>query len=239
MSRTSERRNTGLIVALDHANLDEADSLAQKLAREEVAFKVGLTLFAGYGPEAIRRISRRGPVFCDLKLHDIPQQVETAAGQVARLGIWMLSVHSSGGSTMIRRVAECLRDLPDRPFLGAVTVLTSLSPTELSSVGQGDATQAQVTRLARLATAAGADAVICSPLELANLRSELGPEVLLVTPGVRPAGSPRADQFRVMTPAEAASSGADHIVVGRPITAASDPLKATQSILHELRDARG
>lgn len=239
MSRASERRNTGLIVALDHADLDEADSLAQKLAKEHVAFKVGLTLFAGYGPEAVRRISKRGPVFCDLKLHDIPQQVETAAGQVARLGVWMLSVHSSGGATMIRRVAECFRDLPNRPILGAVTVLTSLSPTELSSVGQGEDTQEQVMRLARLATEAGADAVICSPLELAGLRSELGPEVLLVTPGVRPAGSPRADQSRVMTPAEAAGAGADHIVVGRPITAGPDPLKATQGILRELRDARG
>lgn len=210
----------------------------------------------------MRRIGRHGRIFCDLKLHDIPHQVGLAAAQISDLGVWMLSVHASGGSSMIRRAAENFGPSPvpmaggargaqsvhTQPaggpagpapsILGAVTVLTSLSPGDLESVGQGADTPAQVLRLARVATRAGAGAIICSPHEVSVLRKFLGPDVVLVTPGVRPAGFAEGDQARVTTPGEAARAGANYVVVGRPITDAEDPAEATEQILHELRYAR-
>lgn len=237
--RTRHTEKTGLVVALDQPDLDQAEDLADKLSTERVAFKVGLTLFAAYGPEAIHRIGRHGKVFCDLKLHDIPQQVAGAAEKIGRLGVWMLSVHASGGASMIKGAAEALSRLPDPPLLAAVTVLTSLSSADLASVGQGAAAESQVIRLAILARRAGAGAIICSPRELKALRSAMGPEVLLVSPGVRPAGSARGDQSRTMTPAEAAAAGAGYLVVGRPITEAEDPAEAARSILDQLPGAAG
>lgn len=253
--------STGLIVALDQSDLEEAVLLARRLSLQGVAFKVGLTLFAAAGPAALRRIAEHGRVFCDLKLHDIPHQVAMAAARIRTMGAWMISIHASGGSSMISGAAESVRAASvegpptghsyrngrtgrggarrdDEPVLAAVTVLTSISPSELAGLGQGNRTDEQVLRLARLAAGAGANGIVCSPHEVFSLRQAMGPDMVLVTPGVRPSGSPAGDQKRIMTPGEAASFGADYVVVGRPITDARDPETATAAILQELSDAR-
>ncbi|MCA1841121.1 MAG: orotidine-5'-phosphate decarboxylase [Actinomycetota bacterium] len=232
--------STGLIVALDEPDLPKAEHLAKQLAGKVSAFKVGLTFFAAYGPEAIREIGQHAPIFCDLKLHDIPAQVGSAAEELTRLGVWMFTVHASGGPAMITAAAKAAKSVngavkaTDRPLVAAVTVLTSIDEETLDSVGQGADAAAQVSRLAKLAFDAGATALVCSPLEVASLRQIFGPEVVLVVPGIRPANASADDQARVLTPAQAAEAGASYIVVGRPITAAPDPVQATEEILAEL-----
>jgi len=225
---------TGLIVALDSPDLDESDALAAKLAGRVAAFKVGLTLFTGYGPDAVSRIAAHGRVFCDLKLHDIPHQVGLAAARLTRLGVWMFTVHSSGGAAMVGAAAKAAGASATPPLVAAVTVLTSLTRHDLAEMGIAAEPQDQVMRLARSAVQAGATALVCSANEVAALRAQLGPDVVLVTPGIRPAGSEAGDQARVMTPAGAAAAGASFVVVGRPITGAGDPVAAAEGILEEL-----
>ena len=225
----------GLIVALDDPDLAAAESMARRLAGAVHAFKVGATLFAARGPEALRAIGTHGRVFCDLKLHDIPEQVGSAVAALAGEGVWMLTVHASGGRAMVRAAAEAASRFPSPPLVAAVTVLTSLSPGDLEAVGQGADPAAQVVRLAGLATEAGAPAVVCSAHEIRPVRRALGPGVVLVVPGIRPEGADHADQARVSTPAGAAAAGADYLVVGRPITKAPDPRDAADRILHETR----
>jgi orotidine-5'-phosphate decarboxylase len=198
------------------------------------AFKVGLTLFTGHGPEAVRRIGAHGPVFCDLKLHDIPHQVGLAAAQLTELGVWMFTVHASGGVAMIAAAAEAASASEDPPLVAAVTVLTSLNRDDLQRMGIRAEPEQQVVRLARTAITGGATALVCSANEVELLRRELGPEIVLVTPGIRPAGAEAADQARVSTPAGAAVAGASYIVVGRPITGSPDPVAAVESITNEL-----
>jgi orotidine-5'-phosphate decarboxylase len=224
----------GLIVALDHPDLAAAEATAGELAGMVHAFKVGATLFAACGPEALRAIGAHGPVFCDLKLHDIPEQVASAVAALSAQGVWMLTVHASGGPAMVRAAVDAAARSPAPPLVAAVTVLTSLSPGDLAAVGQGADPQEQVLRLARLATAAGVPALVCSAHEIAPLRAALGPGVVLVVPGIRPGGADHGNQARVATPASAAAAGADYLVVGRPITTAPDPREATTRILEEL-----
>jgi orotidine-5'-phosphate decarboxylase len=224
----------GLIVALDHADLEAARAVAKELAGMASAFKVGATLFASCGPEAVRAIGEHGPVFCDLKLHDIPEQVGSAVRALATQGVWMLTVHASGGPAMVRSAVDAANRASSPPLVAAVTVLTSLSAGDLPTVGQGADAEAQVLRLARLATGAGAPALVCSAHEIAPLRAVLGPDVVLVVPGIRPAGAAHGDQSRVATPAGAAAAGATYLVVGRPITSAPDPRDAAARILEEL-----
>jgi orotidine-5'-phosphate decarboxylase len=223
----------GLIVALDDPDLAGAESMARRLAGTVHAFKVGATLFAAGGPEALRAISAHGRVFCDLKLHDIPEQVGSAVAALSEEGVWMLTVHASGGPAMVRAAAEAAGRSASPPLVAAVTVLTSLSPGDLEAVGQGADPAAQAVRLARLATGAGAPAVVCSAHEIGALRTALGRDAVLVVPGIRPAGADPADQARVSTPAGAAAAGADYLVVGRPITRAADPREAAGRILQE------
>jgi orotidine-5'-phosphate decarboxylase len=225
---------TGLIVALDSPDLSESESLARQLSGRVGAFKVGLTLFTRHGPEAVLRIHEHGPVFCDLKLHDIPHQVGLAAAQLTDLGVWMFTVHASGGSAMVKAAAEGAQNSDHPPLVAAVTVLTSLDKQDLLHMGVDAEPRDQVVRLARTAVAGGATALVCSANEVVLLRRELGSGVVLVTPGIRPAGSAVGDQARVMTPAAAAAAGSSFIVVGRPITGASDPVKAAEDILAEL-----
>ena len=225
---------TGLIVALDEPDLPKAEHLAKKLSGTVSALKVGLTLFSAYGPEAIQEIGQHAPVFCDLKLHDIPHQIGSVAEELTRQGVWMFTVHASGGTAMVKAAAEAASARTPSPLVAGVTVLTSLDEEELEEVGQGADTTAQVTRLAKLATGAGATALVCSAHELPTLRKLLGKDFPLVVPGIRPAGSPAADQSRVMTPADAAKAGATHIVVGRPITSAADPIGAAEQIVEQL-----
>ena len=226
--------STGLIVALDTPDLRAAEDLAKRLSGKVAALKVGLTLFTAHGPEAVRAIGAHAPVFCDLKLHDIPHQVGLAAAELTRLKVWMFTVHASGGPAMIRAAVDAAAGGPAAPLVAAVTVLTSLSAQDVRAVGFAGDPAAQVCRLGKLAVDAGAPALVCSPRELALLRADLGPDVVLVTPGVRPAGSAAADQSRVMTPREAAREGASYVVVGRPVTDAPDPAEAAGAISEEL-----
>lgn len=226
---------TGLIVALDSPDLSEAEGLARQLSGRVAAFKVGLTLFTRHGPEAVMRIGEHGPVFCDLKLHDIPHQVGLAGAQLTGLGVWMFTIHASGGSAMVEAAAKAALAGETVPLVAAVTVLTSLDGDDLVRMGISAQPHEQVLRLAKTAVAAGATALVCSANEVAMLRRELGDEVVLVTPGIRPDGAAVGDQARVMTPSGAAAAGSSYIVVGRPITDASDPVKAAEGILAELQ----
>jgi orotidine-5'-phosphate decarboxylase len=197
--------------------------------------KLGLELFTAQGPAAMRRITPVAPVFLDLKLHDIPNTVAGAVRSLLPLRPAMLTLHAAGGAPMIaaaRAAAESAGT--DRPILLAVTVLTSLDAATLATTGVAGSPAEQVLRLARLAFEAGADGLVCSPQEVAAIRTALGPGPLLVVPGVRPAGSAADDQSRTATPAEAVAAGADWIVVGRPITGAADPVAATRAIAESL-----
>jgi orotidine-5'-phosphate decarboxylase len=224
----------GLIVALDDDDLVAAEALARSLKGAVDAFKVGLTLFAAHGPEALFEVGQHGRVFCDLKLHDIPTQVRGAAHSLASKGVWLTTVHASGGRAMVVAAVEGAAAAGSGTLVAAVTVLTSLDASELAVVGFGSDPAPQVLRLASLAVGAGAQALVCSPQEVAAVRAEVGPGVLLVTPGIRPAGGDLGDQSRVATPAAAVAAGADYLVVGRPITASSDPRAAAEAIRGEM-----
>lgn len=197
--------------------------------------KIGLEMFTACGPDCVREIAGLGfDVFLDLKLHDIPNTVAKAVQSVARLPIKMLTIHTAGGSEMMEWAAKAQREhAPDLLLLG-VTVLTSMSATELRATGVADSPEQQVTRLGQLAVDSGLRGLVCSPLEIVPLRVTLPPAVTLVTPGIRPAGSTNDDQTRIMTPAQAARAGANFLVVGRPIAQAPDPAAAARAILKEI-----
>jgi orotidine-5'-phosphate decarboxylase len=175
-------------------------------------------------------------VFLDLKFHDIPNTVAAACRAAAGLGVWMVNVHASGGRRMMTAAQEALADLPQRPLLIAVTVLTSMSAEDMSEVGVAGTPADQVLRLARLTRACKLDGVVCSAQEAALLHADLGADFRLVTPGIRPAGADVGDQRRVMTPAEALRAGATDLVIGRPITAAADPLAALKQIQSDIQN---
>ena len=219
-----------IIVALDTDDLDRLRDVARSVAGSVGLVKVGLEAYVALGAEAVRAAKEAAPVFLDLKLHDIPNTVAGAARAAARMGVSMLTVHASGGAAMVAAAAEAA---PDVDIL-AVTVLTSLDGDALDAVGQPPALE-QVPRLAQLAVEAGAAGVVCSPHEIAVVRQAIGPEPLVVVPGVRPPGAAADDQARVATPRSAMEAGASHIVVGRPITRADDPGEAAAAILGQLR----
>jgi orotidine-5'-phosphate decarboxylase len=235
-----------IIVALDFADPASALALVERLDPDLCRLKVGKELFTLAGPDLVRTLVARGfDVFLDLKFHDIPNTVAAACRAAAGLGVWMLNVHAAGGRRMMAAAQEALAGLPPRkqpgdkprrPYLIAVTVLTSMSAEDLVEVGVADSPAGQVRRLARLAQACRLDGVVCSAQEASMLRAELGADFRLVTPGIRPAGSEAADQRRVMTPVEAARAGATDLVIGRPITAAADPLAELRQISFELQN---
>ena len=221
----------GLIVALDINDQDKACDLAREVGDKVAAVKVGSQLFSVAGPDIVNRIQGAGAsVFLDLKFHDIPNTVRKAVEAVSNLGVSFFTVHASGGREMISAAKEAAGDSK----VLAVTILTSLGPHEVSEIGFGGDIGEHVVRLAELAREAGADGIVCSPLEVARLRAVLDPACILVTPGVRPAGSAVNDQARIATPAQALKSGADYLVVGRPIVKAIDPVKAVEMILDEM-----
>jgi orotidine-5'-phosphate decarboxylase len=229
---------TKIIVALDFADAVSALKLVDRLAPALCRLKVGKELFTAAGPEFVRALVARGfDVFLDLKFHDIPNTVAAACRAAASLGVWMLNVHASGGRRMMVAAREALADLPQPPLLIAVTVLTSMSAEDLSEIGVAAAPADQVLRLARLTRACQLDGVVCSAREAGLLRADLGAGFRLVTPGIRPAGADTGDQRRVMTPLEALRAGASDLVIGRPITAAADPLVALQQIQFDIQNA--
>ncbi|HEY7139472.1 MAG TPA: orotidine-5'-phosphate decarboxylase [Methylomirabilota bacterium] len=226
-----------LIVALDAADLAAAEALVERLAGVVQHFKVGSALFTAAGPAAVEMVRKRGGrVFLDLKYHDIPATVAGAVEAAARLGVGLLTVHASGGVAMLRAAATAARAAgKDRPRIVAVTVLTSLDRAALQrELGVPVAVEGHAVHLAALAREAGCDGVVASPREAARLRAILGPDALIVTPGIRLAGGSGDDQARTATPATAVRAGADYLVVGRPITGAADPAAAATAILAEM-----
>jgi orotidine-5'-phosphate decarboxylase len=217
-----------LCAALDFGTWDAAEPFARAVAPAVGMLKVGLELFAAGGPQAVRAAAALGrPVFLDLKLHDIPNTVEGAARSAAATGASLLTVHASGGPRMVE---AAVRGAGGKARILAVTVLTSLGDEELGAIGLSGPVERAVVRLARLAVGAGAAGLVCSPLEVAAVRAEVGPGPLLVVPGVRPPGSAAGDQARVATPAEAVRAGADVLVLGRPLRQAADPAAAARAI---------
>jgi len=227
-----------IIVALDFAAKTSALALVDQLDPARCRLKIGKELFTRCGPDLIEELHRREfAVFLDLKFHDIPNTVAAACDAAADLGVWMVNVHISGGMRMLAAAREQLnRRRTPPPLLIGVTVLTSLGAEDLAALGCSGSPAERVLALAQLGHAAGLDGIVCSPQEAAAVRTALGRELLLVTPGVRPAGAAVGDQQRIMTPAQAVAAGADYLVIGRPITQAADPLAALAAIEHELAD---
>ena len=228
-----------IFVAVDTIDLAEAKTRARQLAGAVGGIKLGLEFFIAHGPEGIRAVMRECadlPLFLDLKLHDIPNTVAGGVRAAAALKPRYLTIHTSGGPPMLRAAAdEAARFGADRPKLLGVTVLTSLGEDDLAAIGFAQRTMSeQVEAMATLAKANGLDGVICSPHEVAGLRRAMGPGFVLMVPGVRPAGSDAGDQKRVMTPADAMKAGATHLVIGRPIYQAADPVAAAKRIGAEL-----
>jgi orotidine-5'-phosphate decarboxylase len=228
-----------LFVALDTPELGRALDLAEAVRPHIGGLKVGLEFLTAQGPAGVAEIVSLGlPVFADVKFHDIPNTVAGAAREIARLGVSLFNVHASGGNAMMRAAKQAAAEADPGVEVVAVTVLTSLADEDLASIGQLTPASAQVERLAKLAQAAGLDGVVCSPQEISIVRRACGPDFLVVTPGVRPAGTDLADQRRVMSPAQAIAAGSDILVVGRPITAAANPGEAARLVAEEVARAR-
>ena len=220
-----------LIIALDFANAAQALQFVDLLKPDQCKLKVGFELFVAAGPEFVKTLVNLGfDVFLDLKFHDIPNTVASACKAAAALGVWMINVHASGGNVMLQAAKQALADVDNPPKLIAVTVLTSMDQAQLHSIGVTQVPLRQVQQLAQLTADCGLDGVVCSAQEADVLRQQLGNGFLLVTPGIRPAGSAQGDQSRVMTPAQAKAAGVSYIVVGRPITQAADPLAVIAQI---------
>lgn len=230
-----------VIVALDVDSADKAAKLVGQLSGTVGAFKVGLELVNAVGVGVIRQLEGAGAgrIFYDAKLHDIPNTVAGACRSVARMGVWMVNVHAAGGKRMISAAAEALREGAESaaappPMLIAVTLLTSLSTEELHGELLVDRSPCDyMVSMARMAQDAGAAGVVASPHEIDAIREACGTDFVIVTPGVRPAGADQGDQRRTMTPRQAIDLGADYLVIGRPITAASDPNEAARAIAAE------
>ena len=231
-----------IIVALDVGSREEALPLIRQLEGVEI-FKVGLKLFTAEGPSLLREVKiLRKKIFLDLKLHDIPNTVAEAVKAAVKHGAHMLTIHSSGGREMMEKAVEAAekeaeKEGTDRPLLLAVTILTSLKGDELQEIGMPADTSTQVLRLAKLAREAGVDGIVCSPQEIEIIRKEIGKDLLVVVPGIRPSWAVADDQKRIMTPSLAIQKGADYLVIGRPIIAAPSPQEAFIKILDELRDS--
>lgn len=220
-----------LIIALDYPSAEQALTFIKQLSPESCKLKVGFELFTSAGPDFVKQIVDMGyDVFLDLKFHDIPNTVASACRSASELGVWMMNVHASGSTEMMQSAKQALVDSRSNAKLIAVTVLTSMNQQQLSKVNVSISPEEQVKHLAQLTQASGLDGVVCSAQEAVMLRSLLGKEFLLVTPGIRPVGADIGDQSRVMTPVQANESGVSYIVVGRPITQSDEPLKVIEQI---------
>ncbi len=229
-------KNERLIVALDVKSLDEAKAMVDKLIPAVRIFKVGLGLFTLCGSKAVEMVhDKGGKVFLDLKFHDIPNTVASAVKSASESGVFMLNVHTLGGSEMMKKAAEAVKGLSERPLILGVTILTSMDQRAISEVGIGRSMEEEVLSLAAMAKDAGLDGVVASPQEISAIRRKSGEDFIIVTPGVRPEWAAAGDQKRIATPAEAIKSGADYIVVGRPIIEADDPAEAARKIIEEMK----
>jgi orotidine-5'-phosphate decarboxylase len=224
-----------IFVAIDRMRTADAAADLARLGRDGFALKLGLEFFVANGPAGVREVAGTRPLFLDLKLHDIPNTVAGGVRAAAQVGPRFLTLHAAGGRAMLEAARDAAREAgPSRPLLLAITVLTSLDDADLDAVGQRGPAGDQAARLAAVAQAAGVDGVVCSAHEIARLRKQCGPDFKLVVPGIRPVWAASGDQKRVMTPAEAVALGADHLVIGRPITQAADPADALARIRAEI-----
>jgi orotidine-5'-phosphate decarboxylase len=224
-----------IIVALDYADTASALALVSRLDPSLCRLKVGKELFTIAGPQLVEQLIKRGfEVFLDLKFHDIPNTTAQACKAAAAMGVWMVNVHALGGRRMMEAAREALANLSQPPKLIAVTVLTSMAQADLVELGISATPAEQVLRLAKLAQISGLDGVVCSAQEAELLRTQLGKEFNLVTPGIRPADAAADDQSRIMTPRAALENGSSYLVIGRPITKAADPLQALKNITNEI-----
>jgi orotidine-5'-phosphate decarboxylase len=233
-----EEARKRLIVALDVPDAASATALVARLDGSCKWFKVGLELFVAAGPSVLKPLLKRGhSIFLDLKFNDIPNTVAGAVRSAANLGAAMITVHASGGPTMLAAAQDAISGLTNPPQLLAVTVLTSMDAEQISEVGIDCSPAEQVERLTHMGFSAGIRGFVCSPQEVASVRAITGPEGILVIPGIRPSSAGLDDQKRVATPAEALRMGASYLVVGRPITQAPEPGEAAESILREMAEA--
>lgn len=223
-----------LIVALDVSTAAAAQKIVAAVGDSALTYKVGMQLYTAEGPEVVRDLVASGRrVFLDLKYHDIPNTVGAAVAEAAKLGVSMVTVHAAGSGRMLRSAVDAAKANPGLMVL-AVTVLTSLDANDLEKIGVRGSIEDSVVRLATIALANGCQGIVTSAREASTLRAELGHDFAIVTPGVRPAGGNAGDQVRVVTPAEAIAAGASHIVVGRPITEATDPAAEARAILGQI-----
>ncbi len=229
------RPDTPLIIALDYSDRDQVLAMADRLDPARCRVKVGKELFTRSGPQILEALHARGfEVFLDLKFHDIPNTVAGAVEAAADHGVWMVNVHASGGRRMMEAARERLEKRRLSTHLIAVTVLTSMAREDLAEIGVTDDPLAQVERLAALSQRSGMDGVVCSAQEATALRALCGDTFLKVTPGIRPSASKGDDQRRTLTPARALAAGSTHLVIGRPVTQASNPMAALADIEQEI-----
>lgn len=228
-----------ILVALDYDNLDSALSFVDQIDPRSCRLKVGKEMFTLFGPPLVRNLHKRGfELFLDLKFHDIPNTTARAVAAAADLGVWMVNVHASGGARMMDAAREALVSFgEDAPLLIAVTVLTSMEKDDLKEIGIDSTPAEHAERLASLTRQCGLDGVVCSAHEAMRLKQVMGTDFCLVTPGIRPQGSEAGDQRRIMTPQQAKQAGANYMVIGRPVTQASDPVAALNGILSSLQEA--
>ena len=228
-----------IIVPLDFPDAASALAMAARLDPAQCRVKVGKELFVAAGPSVVDSLQKAGfEVFLDLKFHDIPNTVAGACKSAARLGVWMLNVHASGGEAMMRAAREAVAGFPKPPLVIGVTILTSLSTADLTPIGYSGTAEQMVERLARLTQGAGLDGVVCSAQEAPALRRACGAAFKLVTPGIRLPESEKGDQSRVVSPVDAVKLGADYLVIGRPITQSSDPRATLDQIQQSLEGVK-
>ena len=237
ISNVHSVNNQRIVVALDFPEAKIAEQFVSKLDPGLCKLKIGKELFTRAGPSFVEVLVSKGfDVFLDLKFHDIPNTVASACSVAADLGVWMINVHASGGRRMMEAAGEALdkKNKGDRPLLIAVTVLTSIDQSDLSEIGFSGTPEENVRRLGLLAKTAGLDGVVCSAMETEMLEKECGSEFVLVTPGIRLAGSDKGDQKRVRTPVDAIKAGSHYLVMGRPITLAENPCKTLIDINNDI-----
>lgn len=230
------KQDSPIVVALDYQSSDQALAMANQLDPSRCRLKVGKELFTAAGPQLVEQLQKQGfEIFLDLKFHDIPNTVAKAVLAAARMGVWMVNVHASGGAEMMQTTRSALREKGGhQPLLIAVTVLTSMDAQGLKSTGINQLPAERVLSLAQLSQASGFDGVVCSAQESQLLKANLGDDFKLITPGIRPHFSAVGDQKRIMTPAQAMQAGSDYLVIGRPITQAQNPMDALALIEKEL-----
>lgn len=233
-----------ILCALDTTDPAQAFELAEKLRAHVGGVKLGLEFFGASGPAGFAHVAKTGqPIFLDLKLHDIPNTVAKTIHALMPLKPSIMTIHTGGGQVMMAAAAKAATEAANhigcsRPIIVGVTILTSMDEDDLRAIGMSPPVSDQVVRMAQLAKTSGLDGVVCSPFEITAIRAACGPDFTLVVPGIRPAGSAKGDQKRVMTPAEALAKGADYIVIGRPITEADDPVMAAKNIAQEINSSR-